>query len=140
MGETCQLVAGSCITGATLGLFRYVTYITSLWDSNILRFWSFKNPKISIFIVYKKRVVISEGECSSQLDTSFDSTRKNNSIRKHILYLKMCFLVELFFLVNFYMKRPLVYYANQIQIYVNRKTMTVGLLKHAIFSNHSFQY
>ena len=34
----------------------------------------------------------------------------------------------------------LVYYANQI--YVNRglfETMTVGLLKHAIFTNHSLQ-
>ena len=66
MVETCQLVAGSCITGATLGLFGHVTYITSLWDSNISRFWNFKNPKISIFIVYKKRVVISEGEGSTE--------------------------------------------------------------------------
>ena len=37
------------------------------------------------------------------------SIRKNNSTRKHILYLKMCFLVEFFFLVEFYMKRPLTY-------------------------------
>ena len=36
--------------------------------------------------------------------------------------------------------KVLVYYANQI--YVNRglfETMTVGLLKHAIFTNHSLQ-
>ena len=37
---------------------------------------------------------------------------KNNSTRKHILYLKICFLVELlflielFFLIDFNMKRP----------------------------------
>ena len=36
------------------------------------------------------------------LDTSLKSTRK------HILYLKMCFLVELFFLIDFYMKRSYV--------------------------------
>ena len=35
------------------------------------------------------------------------TTRKNNSMRKHILYLKICFLDELFFLVDFYMKRPI---------------------------------
>ena len=35
------------------------------------------------------------------------SIRKNNSKRKHILNLKMCFLVELFFLIDFYTKpRP----------------------------------
>ena len=31
-----------------------------------------------------------------------------NSTRKHIFRYKMCFLVELFFLVDFYMKRPLI--------------------------------
>ena len=36
-----------------------------------------------------------------------NSIRKNKSTRRHILYLKMCFLVDLFFLIEFYMKRPI---------------------------------
>ena len=35
--------------------------------------------------------------------------RKNKSTRRYIVYLKMCFLVDLFFLIDFYMKRPLVF-------------------------------
>ena len=36
---------------------------------------------------------LGAASCKSQQEKN-KSTRKNNSIRKHILYLKMCFLVE----------------------------------------------
>ena len=45
--------------------------------------------------------------CKSQQE-KITKQEKNNSTRKGILHLKMCFLVELFFLVDFYMKRPLI--------------------------------
>ena len=63
---------------------------------------------------FKKSFISFEGKLNLRLRTALckKSIRKNNSIRKnkltrnHILDLKMCFLVDLFFLIDFYMKRP----------------------------------
>ena len=65
----------------------------------------FKNPpppKPGLFKKYtefaKADTALWAASCKSQQEKN-NSKRKKNSIRKHILYLKMCFLVELFFLV-----------------------------------------
>ena len=43
--------------------------------------------------------------------------------RKHILYPKMCFLVELFFLVDFYIKRPYTRYLSYIYQAIGHTTI-----------------
>ena len=53
MGETCQLVAGSCITGATLGLFGQ--HISQAYETAIFRDFETSRTQKSAFLLYTKR-------------------------------------------------------------------------------------
>ena len=67
---------------------------------------SIKNCKIRVATKNQKILHIRRTASRKSQQEKNNSTSENNSIRKHVLYLKMLFLVELYFLVDFFMKRP----------------------------------